>query len=151
MLPQIGLRAQASVRGKKRRCEWRQGWEWPQKGTKGTRGIRARPAERPHFLLAPGCATCGTFPGMKKIRLSGREIAVLRAIDFSLGAPGSEIMERTHIERGELIDIFNGLIEAGYVETNPPVERVGAESVAETMFEINPSYVQDLKEATRRS
>jgi hypothetical protein len=88
---------------------------------------------------------------MKKIKLSGRETAVIRAVDFSLGTSGAEIMERTHIERGELVDIVNALIEAGYIETSPYVAHVWGESVAATHFEINPSYVQDLKEAVRRT
>ncbi len=87
---------------------------------------------------------------MKKIKLSGREVAVLRAIDFSLGTLGGEIMERTHIERGELIDILNGLLDAGYIETNPAALRVDYGELEETVFEVNPSYALDLKEVTKR-
>src|SRR5205823_1521674 len=73
---------------------------------------------------------------MKKIKLSGREIAVLRAIDFSLSTGGYDILERTHIELHELTDILNGLMDAGYVETNPPSERVAADELQATLFEV---------------
>jgi DNA-binding MarR family transcriptional regulator len=87
---------------------------------------------------------------MKKIKLSGREIHVIRSIDFSLGTLGGEIMGRTHIERGDLIDILNSLLDVGYIETNPASERVAYDKLEETVFEVNPSYALDLKEATRR-
>jgi hypothetical protein len=87
---------------------------------------------------------------MKKIKMSGREISVLRAIDFSLGTLGGEIMERTHIERGDLIDILNSLMDIGYVETNPASKHVDFGALEETVFEVNPSYALDLKEAIKR-
>jgi hypothetical protein len=87
---------------------------------------------------------------VKKIKLSGRERAVLRAIDFSLGTAGAEIAQRTCIHHEDLSDILNGLMEVGYVETNPPVDRVELDALESSVFEINPSYALDLREAIIR-
>lgn len=88
---------------------------------------------------------------MKHIKLSGREQAVLRAIDYTSGSTGDEIREITHIEGEDLADILNGLCDAGYVEVFPYAEHVTFLSYAASRFEINPSYALDLKEALRRS
>lgn len=87
---------------------------------------------------------------MRKIKLSGREAAVIRCIDYTSNTPGSEIRERTHIELEELVDIVNGLMDAGFMETQPPSERVTVEVFDATLFEVNPSYTQELRSATRR-
>ncbi len=50
----------------------------------------------------------------------------------------------------DLVDIVNGMIEAGFMETLPPVERVPAAKFDTTLFEINPAYAQDLRAAVRR-
>ncbi len=88
---------------------------------------------------------------MKKIKLTGREMAVMRAIDYANGNTGAEIAERTHIEAEDLADILNGMCDSGYMETLPPVERVTPEDYAARRFDLNPSYVQELKEAMRRA
>ena len=88
---------------------------------------------------------------MKKIKLTGRELAVLRAIDYANGNTGAEIAERTHIEPEDIIDILNGLCDVGYLETVPPVEKVTPANYAGAHFELNPSYALDLKEAMRRN
>lgn len=88
---------------------------------------------------------------MKQIKLSGREQAVLRAIDYSSGSTGAEIHGITHIEAEELADILNGLCEVGYVEVFPYAERVNAASCVTSRFEVNPSYALDLKAALRRN
>ena len=87
---------------------------------------------------------------MKEIKLSGRELAVLRAIDYATGNTGTEIREKTSIEGTEVADILNALCEVGYVEVMPFVEPVNASNYAESRFEINPSYALQLKEAMRR-
>ncbi len=87
---------------------------------------------------------------MRKIKLSGREQAVVRAIDYALGSSGAELQERTQIEPQELVDVLNGLCEAGYVEVTPPVEKFGLHEYADDHFEINPSYAADLRETMRR-
>jgi DNA-binding IclR family transcriptional regulator len=87
---------------------------------------------------------------MKTIKLSGRETAVLRAIGFSLGMPGSEIIEHTQIPVSDLVDVLNGLLDVGYVQTEPPLDRVNADLLGSTNFEVNPSYAKDLREVSRR-
>jgi hypothetical protein len=87
---------------------------------------------------------------MKKLKFSGRELAVLRAVNFSLGSTGSEIIERTNIEAGEIADIVNGLMDTGYLECTPPLQQMEAFAVFDTLFEINPAYSHDLKEALLR-
>ena len=87
---------------------------------------------------------------MKHIKLSGREQAVLRAIDYTSGSTGDEIRETTHIEGDELADILNGLCDSGYVEVFPYAEKVTFLSYATSRFEQNPSYALELKEALRR-
>ncbi len=91
------------------------------------------------------------FRPMKQIKLSGREQAVLRAIDYSVGSTGAEIHGATHIDTEELADILNGLCEVGYVEVFPHAERVNAATCATSRFEVNPSYALDLKAALRRN
>lgn len=87
---------------------------------------------------------------MKEIKLSGRELAVLRAIDYATGSTGGEIQERTQIDAGELPDVLNGLFDVGYVETFPIVESVTDENYATVRFEINPAYALQLKTAMKR-
>ncbi len=87
---------------------------------------------------------------MKQIKLSGREMAVLRAIDYASGSTGDEIYERTQIEADDLAGVLNGLCDVGYVETFPVVEPVTPTNYAATRFEINPSYALQLKEAMKR-
>lgn len=88
---------------------------------------------------------------MKQIKLSGREQAVLRAIDYSTGSSGAEIHAITHIAIDDLADILNGLCDVGYVEVFPTTGRVTAELCAAARFEVNPSYALDLKAALRRT
>ncbi len=87
---------------------------------------------------------------MKQIKLSGREQAVIRAIDYTTGSTGEEILERTHIDGTDLADILNGLFEVGYVECFPPVEPVTFLNYGATRFEVNPAYAQQLRDALRR-
>jgi len=87
---------------------------------------------------------------MKQIKLSGREMAVLRAIDYAVGSTGLEIHERTNIEPADVADILNGLFDVGYVEVVPDCKLVTVENYANSRFEVNPSYWQQLKEAMRR-
>jgi hypothetical protein len=87
---------------------------------------------------------------MKNIKLSGREQAVLRAIDYATGSTGDEIRETTHIDGSELADVLNGLCDAGYVEVFPYAEQVTFLTYAASRFEVNPSYAIELREALRR-
>ncbi len=87
---------------------------------------------------------------MKQIKLSGREQAVLRAIDYTSGSTGEEIQEKTQIEASDVADILNGMSDIGFVETFPPTDLVTFANYATTRFEINPSYAQQIKTALRR-
>ena len=87
---------------------------------------------------------------MKKIKLSGRERAVIRAIDFSTGNLGAEILERTHLAPEDLVDVLNGLMTVGYAEMRPYGEVTSVETMRETYFEVNPSYALQLREALAR-
>lgn len=88
---------------------------------------------------------------MKRIKLSGREAAVLRGIGLATGATGEEIIGRTSIDPEDLVDILNGLMDAGYVECLPPAEHVTPGSMSATKFDVNPSYALDLRETLRRT
>lgn len=88
---------------------------------------------------------------MKQIKLSGREQAVLRAIDYATGSTGEEIRERTQLDGADVADLLNALCDVGYVETFPPIEPVTFLNYAPTRFEVNPSYALQLKEALRRN
>ena len=89
---------------------------------------------------------------MKVIKLSGRETAVLRAIETE-GNTGAEIHERTQISPEDLADILNGMSDVGYIEAYkgtanlPMMDPVKYSEVLETRFEVNPSYAQELKKA----
>ena len=87
---------------------------------------------------------------MKQIKLSGRERAVLRVIDFSSGTPGQEILERTNISAEDLVDILNGLMDAGYAEMVPYAEHTDEATLPTAVFEVNPSYALELRAAMSR-
>ena len=84
---------------------------------------------------------------MKKIKLSGKEIAVVRTIDFSMGTLGSEIFDRTRIDIEELTGIINGLMDVGFLECTPHCENVTEETVLTVNVEVNPGYAHELKAA----
>ncbi len=85
----------------------------------------------------------------RHIKLSGRELGVMRAVGFGLGITGAEIEERTRIEADELVDILNSMLDMGYLETPDMKQRVSVEDFAAETFEINPSYTNELKAAMR--
>ena len=88
---------------------------------------------------------------MRQLKLSGREQAVIRAIEYVDGSTGDEIRERTNIEPHDLVDILHGLCDAGYVESFPPTEQITAANHATLRFETNPAYAQELKAALHRN
>ena len=88
---------------------------------------------------------------MRQIKLSGRDQAVIRAIDYANGSTGDEIRERTHIEPDDLADILQGLCDVGYVESFPPTNPLNSSNCATLRFETNPAYAQELKAALLRS
>ena len=92
----------------------------------------------------------GKLLRMKQIKLSGRERAVLRAIDFSTGTLGQDLLEHTGLQAEDLVDILNGLMEVGYAEVVPFSEHTSLETFATSTFEVNPSYALELREAMKR-
>ena len=93
---------------------------------------------------------------MKEIKLSGRERAVIKAIDESTGSTGAEIVERTKLDASDLLAMLNGLADVGYVEAFAPNSElpfpaaVPEEQFLGTRFEVNPSYAMQLREAMKR-
>jgi len=83
---------------------------------------------------------------MKTLKFSGRETSVIRAIDFATGTIGAEILVKTRIDAEDVLDILNSLLDAGFIETNPPQqEHVAPKALYHTIFEINPAYAHDLR------
>ncbi len=84
---------------------------------------------------------------MRQIRLTGREVNVVRAIGFTEAKLGTEIQDFTRMGEDDVTDTLNSLLSAGYVESIPFAEEVQLAEMPVTTFEINPGYVQSLKEA----
>ena len=84
---------------------------------------------------------------MREVRLSGREVAVVRALGFAESMLGAEILDATHMELEDAGDTLNGLIAAGLVETIPYSEQIDLAEMPATAFEVNPAYVHELRQA----
>jgi hypothetical protein len=87
---------------------------------------------------------------MRNIKLSGREASVVRAIGFTEAMMGAEIHDSTKMEVEVVTDTLNSLMSAGYVESVPYYEEVQLAEMPVTAFELNPAYVQGLKQALFR-
>lgn len=88
---------------------------------------------------------------MRRIKLSGRERAVLKAVGFGDGALGSELAELTQMPPDDLVDVLNALLAAGYAESKPYHEQVTAAMMPTINFEVNPGYVHELRESMARA
>ncbi len=88
---------------------------------------------------------------MRRIKLSGRERAVLKAIGFAEGASGAEVLEQTQMPPDDLVDVLNALLAAGYAESKPYREQVGVAEMPATTFEVNPGYVHELRTTMARA
>ncbi len=84
---------------------------------------------------------------MKQIRLSGREVAVIRALGFGLAVPGSQLAEVTRLSEEDLADVLSAMMEVGYVESTPFSERTDVAALATTEYEVNSAYTHELKAA----
>ena len=84
---------------------------------------------------------------MKKIRLSGREVAVVRALGFGLPLSGGEVLEHTRLQPEDLVDVLNGLMDVGYIEMTPHGEHTNVEGLPAAQFEVNSSYTHEIKVA----
>jgi RIO-like serine/threonine protein kinase len=87
---------------------------------------------------------------MRHIKLTGREISIVRAIGFTDSVPGAEIQEFTHMDPEDVTDTLNGLMSAGFVESVPYNEQIEMAAMPVTMFEVNPAYAHDIKAAFNR-
>jgi hypothetical protein len=87
---------------------------------------------------------------MRNIKLSGREASVVRAMGFTESMLGAEIQDYTRMASDDVADTLNGLIAAGFVESIPYVEQIDLAEMPATAFEVNPAYVQQLRQALVR-
>lgn len=89
--------------------------------------------------------------GMRTIKLSGREVSVVRAIGFTNSMLGAEIQDFVRMESDDVTDVLNSLMAAGFVESIPYSEQVQLAEMPVTSFEVNPAYTHELKRALIRS
>ena len=87
---------------------------------------------------------------MRNVRLSGREATVVKAIGFAEPMLGSELLDRTRMEAEDITDALNGLLAAGFAECIPYRDQVEMAEMPVTSFEINPAYVQEIRQALVR-
>jgi hypothetical protein len=88
---------------------------------------------------------------MKNMKFSGREASLVRAIDFATGTIGAEILIKTRIDAEDALEILNGLLDAGFIETNPPQQNhVDLKAFYHTIFEANPAYMREMRKALIR-
>ena len=88
---------------------------------------------------------------MRTIKLTGRELSVVRAIGFTESMLGAEIQDFTRMESQDITDTLNALLAAGFVESIPYCEQVDLAEMPVTAFETNPAYVHELKRALIRN
>jgi hypothetical protein len=88
---------------------------------------------------------------MRQIKLTGREVSVVKALGFTESKLGSEIQDYTQMQIEDVTDTLNGLMAAGFVDCIPFVEEVQLAEVLVTTFELNPAYAQEMKFAIYNS
>lgn len=88
---------------------------------------------------------------MRRIKLSGRERCVLKALGFADAVAGAQLSEHTQMQAGDLMDTLNALLAAGYVESKPYREQITAAEMSTVEFEVNPGYVHELRSAMVQS
>jgi hypothetical protein len=87
---------------------------------------------------------------MRHIKLSGREVTLVRAIGFAEAMMGAELQDQTHMNDEDITDTLNSLMSAGFVESVPYCEEVQLAEMPVTAFELNPAYSHELKQALYR-
>jgi len=88
---------------------------------------------------------------MRQVKLTGREVSVVRAIGFAESMLGAEIQDHVRMESEDVTDTLNSLMAAGFVESIPYAEEVQLAEMPVTAFELNPAYTHELKRALVRS
>ncbi len=87
---------------------------------------------------------------MRQVKLTGREVTLVRTIGFAEPMLGSELLETTRMDPEDITDTINGLMSAGFVESIPYCETVQVADMPVTSFEVNPAYVGELRTAMLR-
>lgn len=87
---------------------------------------------------------------MRKLKLTGREATIVRAIGFTETVLGAELQDATHMDGDDVTDTLNGLLSAGFVECVPFAEEVQLADMPVTAFELNPAYALGLRDALYR-
>jgi hypothetical protein len=88
---------------------------------------------------------------MRTIKLSGRELSVVRAIGFTNSMLGAEIQDYVRMESDDVTDVLNSLMAAGFVESIPYLEQIELAEMPVTAFEVNPAYTHELKRTLIRN
>ena len=87
---------------------------------------------------------------MRQIKLTGREVSIVRAIGFTDSMLGTEIQDFARMDLEDVTDTLNALIAAGFVQSIPYCEAIELAAMPVTTFEVNPAYVHELKQAITR-
>ncbi len=87
---------------------------------------------------------------MRNIKLTGREVTVVKAIGFAEPMLGAEIQDYTRMEPEDVTDTLNSLLSAGFAESIPYREQIELAEMSVTSFEINPAYAHELRAAMIR-
>lgn len=87
---------------------------------------------------------------MRNVKLTGREVSIIRVIGFAEAMSGAEIMDATRMDAEDITDTLNGLMSAGFVESLPYAEQIAVAELEATSFEVNPAYAGDLRTAMMR-
>jgi hypothetical protein len=87
---------------------------------------------------------------MRNIKLTGREVSIVRTMGFNEAMRGVDILEQTRMDAEDVAFALNGLLSAGFVESLPYYEEVSVTDLETVSFEVNPAYVNDLRTAMIR-
>ena len=87
---------------------------------------------------------------MRQVKLTGREVSIVRAIGFTEAMLGAEIQDHARMESEDVTDTLNSLMAAGFVESIPYAEQIELAEMPVTSFELNPAYSHELKRALLR-
>jgi hypothetical protein len=87
---------------------------------------------------------------MRNIKLTGREMNVVRVMGFAEGMLGAEIQDNTRMEPEDVTDTLNSLMSAGFVESVPYRDQVEMAEMPVTSFEVNAAYAHELRRAIQR-
>ena len=87
---------------------------------------------------------------MRNIKLTGREVSVVKAIGFAEAMLGAEIQDSTRMQPEDVTDTLNSLLSAGFAESIPYRDQIEMAEMPVTAFELNPAYAHELRAALIR-